>query len=69
MSISNAQPELIQVCALKSLAAIAPAAAGLPRCMNSSGTTTKPRAVKLPHHRAAASNPIRWATFGCVRGS
>ena len=49
-----AQAVLSQVWAVKSLAAMAPAAAGLPRCRNSMGTTRKPKVVRLPHQRAAS---------------
>lgn len=41
------------VCAVNSLAAVAPAMAGLGSVANSSGTTMKPTVVKLPHHKAA----------------
>ena len=53
------QAMLSQVCAVKSLAAICPAAAGLGRWVKSMGTTTKPRQVRLPHHKAATIKPKR----------
>ena len=54
-----AQAMLSQVCAVKSLAAICPAAAALGRWVKSMGTTKKPRAVRLPHHKAASIRPKR----------
>jgi len=54
-----AQAMLSQVCAVKSLAAIWPATAVLGRWAKSMGTTTKPRTVKLPHHKAASIRPKR----------
>ena len=41
------------------MAAICPAAAGLGKWVKSMGTTKKPKAVKLPHHKAASIKPKR----------
>jgi phospholipase/lecithinase/hemolysin len=39
--------------------AIAPASAGVPRCLNSRGTTTKPRPLRLPHQSADRKTAAR----------
>jgi hypothetical protein len=41
------------LCAANSLAAAAPATAGVSKCINNTGTATKAKAVVPPHHNAA----------------
>ena len=60
-SSNSSSPHTVetQVCALNSLAAMAPAMAGVGKCTNSSGTTRNPIVVRLAHHKAATNNGMR----------
>lgn len=52
-----------QVCAVKSLAATAPAMAGVGKCENSIGTTKNPTTPRLHHHTAATQTGKRAITL------
>ena len=58
-SSAPAQAQDTQVCALNKWAAIAPAMAGVGKCMNSRGTTIKHRLLRLPHQSAARKTAAR----------